>query len=219
MGFSPFFIRLIMNNLAATKCSILVNGKPCGFFSLGCGDKQGGLLSPILFILASEGFGRGLNAHVLSSFIRGFEESRMSTPSHLGFADDLLIFLSYSVRNLQRFMDFLNLYQKASGQQVNLNKIQVVVSSGLSGVRVATLLGMRLTDLPIKYLGVPLHCGIFRASHCQLLLADVDNKLNSWSNKLLSAAGRLTLIRSVLTSIPLHLLAVSRLPNSVITDI
>lgn len=37
-----------------------------------------------------------------------------------------------------------------------------------------------------------------------------------WQNKLLSHAGRLTLIKHVLASIPLHILAVSLLPSSTI---
>lgn len=48
------------------------------------------------------------------------------------------------------------------------------------------------------------------------LLQHFDSKLMGWASRLLSPGSHLTLLKSVLTSIPLHLLAASRLPKSVI---
>lgn len=107
----------------------------------------------------------------------------------------------------------------ASGQQVNFHKSQVVVSSQLNGHKVASLLGMRLTALPIKYLGASLHHGVSCSMYCTSLLNHFDACLAGWANKLLSAAGRLTLIQSVLSAIPLHLFVVSRLPKSVVSEL
>lgn len=74
---------------------------------------------------------------------------------------------------------------------------------------------MRLTNLPIKYLESFLYKGINRANYCIPLLAHFDAKLNSWSSKLLSTTGRITLIRHVLGSMPLYIIASSRIPKSV----
>lgn len=121
-----------------------------------------------------------------------------------------------SIRNLRRFRLFLDSYQQASRQLVNLHKSQVVVGAGASGSRASQVLGTRLASLPIKYLGSYLYKGINRAEYCASLLAHFDAKLNSWSTKLLSMAGRLTLIRHVLCSKPTHIIASSKLPQSVI---
>lgn len=72
--------------------------------------KLGDPLSPMLFILASEGFSRGLNALMQDGVIHGFNTGRVPTVSHLAFADDLVIFLNGSVRNLWQFCCFLDAY-------------------------------------------------------------------------------------------------------------
>lgn len=135
MGFHPRLVRILMNNLASSCCSILINGKPTGCFLVSRGVKQDNPLSPLIFILASKGFLRGLNSLLSSGYLIGFQAGRVTQVSHLGFADDLVVFLNGSVRNLQRFRLFLESYQQASGQLVNLHKSQVVMGAGVSPCR------------------------------------------------------------------------------------
>lgn len=61
-GFATRFNNLIFNHLKGTYLSILVNDVPSGYFQPIRGVKQGDPLSPLLFILASEAFSRGINA-------------------------------------------------------------------------------------------------------------------------------------------------------------
>lgn len=110
----------------------------------------------------------------------------------------------------------MDAYQLASGQLVNLHKSRVVVGEGVPGSQVSHLLGMRLSTLPIKYLGSLLYKGINRAAYCTSLIGHVDAALISWSSKFLSIAGRIILIRHVLYTMPLHIIASSQLPKSVL---
>lgn len=151
--------------------------------------------------------------------IIGFKAGRVPCISHLGFEDDLVIFLNGTVRNLDRFRNFLDTYQRAYGQQVNLHKSQVFVGDGVPGARASQVLGMRLASSPIKYLSSYLYKGINPAAYCDSLLDHFDARLNSWSSKLLSMAGRLTLIQHVLCTMPIHIIASSKLPHSVIAAI
>ncbi|CAH9142794.1 unnamed protein product, partial [Cuscuta epithymum] len=65
----------------------------------------------------------------------------------------------------------------------------------------------------MKYLGSNLHKGINRKSYCQHILEAFDNKLTTWKQKHLSFGGRLVLVKHVLNTIPLHLLAVDTFPK------
>lgn len=216
MGMDARMVRIIINNLRSTSCSVLLNGSLTESFPIGRGVKQGDPLSPLLFILSSEGFSRGLNHLIRMGELKGFRAGRTHCISHLGFADDLLIFLNGHPRNLSKFRQYLDIYQQASGQLVNYHKSQFVVGQGTSLAQASTALGMRSTSLPLKYLGSYLYKGINEASYCSNLLAHFDAKLSSWSTSFLSMAGRLTLIKHVLNTLPTHLIASSRLPKSII---
>lgn len=218
-GFEPRLLRILINNMRLSKLSISVNGTTDGFFSPSRGVKQGDPLSPLLFIICSEGFTRGLNSLLNSHQLRGFASGRVVPVSHLAYADDLLIFLNASTRNLARFQTFLQEYQRASGQLVSYTKSQFVLSSYITNRQqhnIIQVLAMQPSSLPIKYLGSYLYRGVNRASYCASLLQHFDSKLTGWASRLLSPGSRLILLKSVLTSIPLHILAASRLPKSII---
>ena len=81
--------------------------------------------------------------------------------------------------------------------------------------RLASILGCKLTTLPITYLGVPIHWTHLITEHWDALVDKVETKLQGWKGKLLSLGGRVTLLNSVISTIPLYWLSVYRLPNKV----
>lgn len=110
-------------------------------------------------------------------------------------------------------------YQECSGQLVNREKSGFAVSERRSGVlkrKIIHLTGFWFTPFPLKYLGCPLIAGRIRSSYFQSLVDSVSLRINMWSSKWLSFGGRLVLLKSVLNSIPIHLLTVLHPPNGVL---
>ena len=65
-----------------------------------------------------------------------------------------------------------------------------------------------IKEFPCTYLGLPLHTRCLRRVDIQPLIDKVAARLPAWKGKLLNRAGRLTLVRSVLSSIPTYFLTV-----------
>ena len=76
-------------------------------------------------------------------------------------------------------------------------------------------LGVKLVPHPSKYLGVNFKLRGNRIADFQDLIDKISSKLQGWKAKLLSQAGRLTLINSVLTSIPIYTFSVYKIPETV----
>ncbi|XP_031100721.1 uncharacterized protein LOC116004702 [Ipomoea triloba] len=219
-GFSIKFINLIMNNLAATRLSVLINGVSSGFFQPTRGVKQGDPLSPLLFILVSEALSRSLILKMGTGMISPYS-TRVQCPtiSHLAFADDIIIFINGSSNSLKALTESLRQYQAGSGQLINYNKSFFVTSKHCSAQRTATMsriLGMQRSIMPFRYLGVNLFHGRNRLIYYQSLLEKVDGKLQSWTRRLLSPGGRLTLIKHVLSMIPIYTMATIALPRQIV---
>jgi hypothetical protein len=74
---------------------------------------------------------------------------------------------------------------------------------------------VKLVPQPSKYLGVTFKLRGKRVEDFQDLINKVSTRLQSWKSKLLSQAGRLTLINSVLTSLPIYTFSVFKVPEAV----
>lgn len=222
-GFPANFVSLIMNNLASTRLSIMVNGVSCGYFQPTRGVKQGDPLSPILFILTSEALSSML-IHKFGTGLLSPYATSLSCPTitHLAFADDIIIFANGGLPTLKGISKTLDIYQTASGQRINFHKSFFVTSKHCPINRLRAMertLGMRQSKLPFRYLGVNLFRGRNKIIFYQYILESIDRKLLGWQRKLLSPGGRLTLIKHVLTAIPLYTVAVIQLPKQTIKDI
>lgn len=168
--------------------SLLVNGKPCGFFQASKGLKQEDLLSPFLFILVSEALSRGLNHLVMEGAIADYGLPRgCLRVTHLSFTDDVIIFTRAHRKSLKGLMDFLTLYKRSYGQKVNLLKSYFVLPEKCPRVitrYVSTIMGMHRKHLPINYLGCKIFKGPAKVSNFQPLVDKITNHLAGWRNKL-----------------------------------
>ncbi|KAK1646616.1 hypothetical protein QYE76_064421 [Lolium multiflorum] len=72
----------------------------------------------------------------------------------------------------------------------------------------AELMECPLAPFPVKYLGIPLSTRWLTAASFQPLVDRLAHKLPTWRASMMPRAGRLALIRAVLTAIPLHQLMV-----------
>ncbi|RAL49252.1 hypothetical protein DM860_018125 [Cuscuta australis] len=69
--------------------------------------------------------------------------------------------------------------------------------------------------MPFQYLGATIGKGKLKKEDCKRIVQHFEGYLNTWHSKVLNQMGRLILIKHVLSSIPLHILAVQQMPKSI----
>jgi hypothetical protein len=202
--------------------SVLLNGNVVGPIIPSRGLRQGDPLSPYLFIICAEG---------LSSLIRQFENRgdihdvkicrNAPIVSHLLFADDCFLFFKVAENEAMTMKHILATYAAASGQSINLLKSELFCSRNVQTPlqnSISNILGVQQVLGMGKYLGLPSMIGRSRKATFNFIKDRIWKRINSWSSKCLSQAGREVLIKSVLQFIPSYIMSIFLLPASVIDD-
>ncbi|XP_073154233.1 uncharacterized protein [Henckelia pumila] len=218
-GFFEQVVRMVRACISFCKFSVNINGTPASFFGSARGLRQGDPLSPLLFILGAEYLSRGLDRLFLQNPDLRYRSGCNLSISHLAYADDVIIFANGGSRGMQCLKDFLAHYENCSGQLVNVAKSSMIFPSGCSARRRSRLLritGFAEGQLPLRYLGAPLFRGNRKCSLFEPLLQSVRKKLEGWELRSLAPGSRMTLIRSVLLSIPIFLCQVIQPPLAVL---
>jgi hypothetical protein len=173
-----------------------------------------------------------LCAEGLSSLIRDAEERRLisgvricrgaPSVSHLLFADDCFLFFNAEESQAQVMKSILTIYEKASGQAISLPKSEIYCSRNVPEPlkqHITAILGVRAVLGTGKYLGLPSMIGRDRNATFAYIKDRVWQKINSWSSKCLSKAGREIMIKAVLQSIPSYIMSIFQLPTTLINTI
>ena len=193
IGTPSILLRCIKACITTPKFSICVNGELTGFFASKRGVRQGDPLSPFLFLIAMKAFSRSLSKVVLHPRFDFHPKCKAINLSHLCFADDIFLFAKGNATSVQITMEELAKFEAFSGMQVNKQKSAVFLV-GINDSVKATILnmtGLSLGSLPVKYLGVPLISSRLSHSDCQPLLDKIMARIQSWTSRSLSFAGRL----------------------------
>lgn len=184
--------------------------------------EQGDPLSPFLFIIAMEGLHLAIKSACNNGLIHGFETPNNGPCiSHLFYADDALIVGKWSSSNLKNITRILKCFHVVSGLKVNFNKSKMY-GLGISEnelTRSASYLYCEPAKFPFSYLGVPVGANMGLAKNWTPILERVNSKLNAWKAKTLSFAGRITLAKSVLGSLPIYYFSIFKAPKKVIDSL
>ncbi len=213
-GFSTTWVGWIKAILHSTTVAVLLNGTPGCFFRCSRGLRQGDPLSPLLFILCIDVFYRMLNQVIYNSLLSPIRVDEVCVHT-LQFADDLLLFFNGSSTSARVIRTVLDAFSTVSGLKVNFTKSALIPinlpSAHFEGL--ANLFGCSVASFPITYLGLPLSPRAPSRVDFLPLIEKLDKRLAGWKGQLLSRAGRLVLINSVLSTIPAFFCSLFRIPG------
>ena len=220
MGFGQRWCHWIKTCISTVQFSILVNGSPAGFFGNSRGLRQGDPLSPLLFLLVMEVLSKLFQKTEEAGLIRGFLVGALRGSevciSHLLFADDTIVFCDAVPEQVMHIRKVLSCFEAVTGLWVNLSKSEMVPVGMVAGMPLlAEILSCSIGTLPMTYLGMPLGAPYKSISIWSTILEKIERRLASWQTLYLSKGGRLTLLKSTLSSLPTYYLSFFTIPVSV----
>lgn len=170
---------------------MLVNGSPTPKFVMDKGIRQGDPIGSFLFLVMAEGLSglvkQAVVQHKFSPY--DFDSVLQVQVGILPFADDTILMGEASTSNAFIVKCILRRLKLASGLKINFAKSNLV---GICG-----------DDRTIRSMAAILNCRIMR-------------KLSKWTQNSLTFGGQLCLIKSVLSSLPLHLLSFFKMPPGIL---
>ncbi|GKV12050.1 hypothetical protein SLEP1_g23252 [Rubroshorea leprosula] len=167
-------------------------------------------------MLVNEGLNGMITMVVQKGLLEGVEVgSKGFKVSHLQFADGTILFGSAMEQNVWPMKGIMRSCELVLGLKVNFNKSQLlgiaVNEEWLD--KMAWVLCYKKGNFPFKYLGVPIG-GSNRKLHFWKPLVDVfSKKLSSWKGRFLFLGGKITLINSVLSSLPVFWMSMYWIPS------
>ncbi|GJX02527.1 RNA-directed DNA polymerase, eukaryota [Tanacetum coccineum] len=214
-GFGEKWRSWINGCLSSSMGSVLVNGNPTSEFYFHKGLKQGDPLSPFLFSLIMESLHLSFNRVLDAGLHKGISINNSLMISHLFYADDAVFVGKWDPSNIKTIVHVLKCFYLASGLKINLHKTKLMgISINKEEIDLsASIMGCSTFSSPFKYLGVQVGASMSRLNSWNEVETKISSRLSRWKLKTLSIGGRLTLLKSVLSAIPLYHMSLFKVPT------
>lgn len=193
-----------------------------GFFWSKRGLHQGCSLSPYLFVISMNVLSNLLDKAASARQIGYHPKCKNIGLPHLSFADDIMVLSDGHVRSVEGNVKVFVEFARISGLKISMEKSTIYLAgvSDRAKEELSNRFHFTTGQLPVRYLGLPLITKQMTVNDClPLLEKKIHSRINSWTVRPLSIAGRLQLLSSVVNRISNFWLSAFRLPRECIKEI
>jgi len=174
------------------------NGFLTKFFKPGRGVRQGCPLSPYLFVIAAEVLSLYIKQH---KNIEGIKTAQNDNYTISQFADDTSLGILCSNQNLENTFNILQEISTPSGLKINVEKSEILLLGNVRKEEISNKY-RNLVKGEVKVLGLKLQSDPIKTSETNYNEAKekMKNSLVNWSKRKMSLAGKICVIKSMITS-------------------
>nr|GEU91829.1 RNA-directed DNA polymerase, eukaryota, reverse transcriptase zinc-binding domain protein [Tanacetum cinerariifolium] len=191
-GFGDRWCGWIQSYLRSSRDSFIMNGSPTREFLFYRGLKQDDPRSSFFFILIMESLHISVQRVVDAGMFRGILMGLSLYLSRLFYAYGVVFMGHWSDSNIDTIVQVLECFYRASG------------------------LGRATLEAHLSYLGSKVGDLMSRVQSWNKIVNNLSPRLSNWKMKTLSIGGRLTLIKSVLGSMPIYHMSLFKVPMKVL---
>ncbi|KAL3693857.1 hypothetical protein R1sor_007508 [Riccia sorocarpa] len=208
MGFQSEFINLVHGLVEGSVSKLHVNGTFSEEIRIERGVKQGCPLAPLLFAISTQPLMSILRKREAEGRLRGLPLTGNRNLLHNLYADDSGVMIQADLQNFNELQDAVQLYEDISGAKMNMSKTTVILVAMDSSPTWLTAHGCYIAreGEVIRYLGFPIGWKVKPTQQSDYVLAKVQRRLGSWTYRMLTFAGRVTVVKHILRAIPIHIL-------------
>lgn len=189
--------------------SVLVNKSLSLDFEMQNGLRQGNPLSPFIYALVVEGMARLMLKAAENGDFKGFKMIDDVDVHLLQFTEDTVLVRQWTWNILWGIKAFLRGFKLASGLDINLSK------SSLMGIHIVEPFMQASScfsycergKVPFNFLGIPIEANHGNRILWNYVVKNLKSRLAVWKSRFLSIGGRITLINTVINSIPIYYLS------------
>ena len=191
MGFKYSFLRWVSLFYTQVQSAVIVNGDIAPFFSLSVGVRQGGPLSPLLYVLVAETLAVNIrcNPRIPGLCLPGVP--LVVSPVHQ-YADDTT-FILLTDDSVRAVFDIYSLFEKASGSRFNQSKSKGLWLGSWVGP-VDPPVALDWSPSKLKILGIYVFLGNLEEDNWGPPICAVEKTLLSWHQRNLSFRGKALVI-------------------------
>ena len=184
LGFNSRWVNLVMKCITSVSYSVIINGATSGNIVPTWGLRQGDPLSPILFLIYTEGLSALINKATRNQLLTSISICRgYPRVTHLLFADDNILFCKASAGESRELKFLLQKYEDASSQKINTDKSSIFFNPNTAlevKEEIFATLGPMQYSRHSKYLGLPSFIGRLKIQVFSILKERIGQKLVGW---------------------------------------
>jgi hypothetical protein len=218
-GFGNTWCDWVMRTVRGGKVAIKTNYVVGPYFSTHKGVRQRDPFSPLLFNLVADGLACIIQKAQERGLVRGLIPHIIQNGCCcLQYADDTSFLIQDCLESARNLKFILCLFEQMSGLKIKFHKSEIFCLGEAKDIEdlCADIFTCPISNLPIKYLGVPIDNKKINKSLWCPMLEKMEKRLAGWQGRFLSLDGRLTLLNSCLSNGPLYMLSIYPAPKSII---
>ncbi|XP_058754826.1 uncharacterized protein LOC131627957 [Vicia villosa] len=221
IGLPNIFVDSIMLTVKTVSYEFNINGNMTASMQACRGIRQGDPISPLLFVIMMEYLNRLLLKMQLHPDFTHHPKCKKMALTHLTFANDVLMFCRGNRNSVEKMIGVINKFSNDTGLIINPSKCKVFFGSIDQDTKnhIRNITGFGMGEFPVKYLDVPLTSKKLTINHYMPLIEKIVSRINHWTSRLLSYAGRIQLVKSVIVATTQYWMACFPIPKCVLKKI